>query len=159
MSDGPRYAIYFVPAADTELYRFGSAIIGYDCHTGADVSYATNLGPDPAQRKELTREPRQYGFHATLKAPFYLSPTCSEAQLASALGSFAALGRVIPAVTPAVRIIGGFVAIVPRDPCPDVDALAADCVTIFDAFRAPMSAAERARRVASGLSAEPDQQP
>jgi putative phosphonate metabolism protein len=151
VSDGPRYAIYFVPAAETELYRFGSAILGYDCYTGAEVAHATDLGLDPAEREELTREPRQYGFHATLKAPFYLSPSCSEVQLASALESFAALGRVVPVITPAVRVLGGFVAIVPDDPCPDVDTLAADCVTIFDAFRAPMSAAERARRMASGL--------
>jgi uncharacterized protein DUF1045 len=33
-----------------------------------------------------------------------------------------------------------------------VDALAGDCTTIFDAFRAPMSARERARRLASGLN-------
>ena len=39
-----------------------------------------------------------------------------------------------------------------RATSPAVDALAADCTTIFDAFRAPMSPQERARRLASGLN-------
>ena len=30
----PRYAIYFVPGHDTELYRFGASVLGYDCYTG-----------------------------------------------------------------------------------------------------------------------------
>ena len=111
-----------------------------------------DFGLDATELEELTREPRRYGFHATLKAPFQLSPACTEAQLASALESFAALGRVIPTIKPAIRVLGGFVAIVPHEPCPEVDALAADCVTLFEAFRAPMSPQERARRVASGLN-------
>ena len=28
---GPRYAIYFVPAREIDLYKFGTSIIGYDC--------------------------------------------------------------------------------------------------------------------------------
>lgn len=34
---GPRYAIYFVPEAQSDLYRCGSTILGYDClprHSG-----------------------------------------------------------------------------------------------------------------------------
>jgi hypothetical protein len=51
-----------------------------------------------------------------------------------------------------VRALGGFAAVVPREPSPLLDDLANRCTTIFDAFRAPLSAQERARRVASGLS-------
>jgi Protein of unknown function (DUF1045) len=42
---------------------------------------------------------------------------------------------------------------VPEQPSAALNALAADCTTIFDAFRAPMTAQERARRLASGLNA------
>ena len=50
-------------------------------------------------------------------------------------------------------MLSGFAAvIVPAAASPAIDALAAKCTTIFDAFRAPMSAQERARRVASGLN-------
>ena len=31
MNAMPRYAIYFVPGADSGLYRFGAAVLGYDC--------------------------------------------------------------------------------------------------------------------------------
>lgn len=151
MADGaPRYAVYFVPAADTDLYRFGSAVLRYDCYTGAPVVPPDECAADAW--RQATEEPRRYGFHATLKAPFYLAPACSETQLVSAFQSFAALGRKGAVIEPEIRTLSGFTALVPAEVNPAVDALAADCTTIFDAFRAPMSAEERARRLASGLN-------
>ena len=49
-------------------------------------------------------------------------------------------------------MLSGFIAIVPAAATPALDDLAGKCTTIFDAFRAPMAAKERARRVASGLN-------
>ena len=49
-------------------------------------------------------------------------------------------------------MLSGFAAIVPSAYSAAVDTLAANSTTIFDAFRAPMSAQERARRVALGLN-------
>jgi hypothetical protein len=147
---GPRYAVYFVPAAESSLYRFGSAILQYDCYTGEAVQPPHEL--IGGEWRRVTEEPRRYGFHATFKAPFYLSPSCSETQLVSAFQSFAALGRKAVAIKPVVQILGGFAAVVPDGAEPAVNALAADCTTIFDAFRAPISAWERARRLASGLN-------
>jgi hypothetical protein len=148
----PRYAIYFVPSAATEFFRFGSAVLGYDCYTGGSIGRPAILNAEPELWDRLTAEPRRYGFHATLKAPFNLSPSCREAQLVSALHSFAGLGHALPALTPAVRMLSGFAAIVPAVASPAIDELAAKCTTIFDAFRAPMTAQERAQRVASGLN-------
>jgi hypothetical protein len=147
-----RYAIYFVPAAETAFFRFGSAVLGYDCYTGASVERPPSLDADSDLWGRLTAEPRRYGFHATLKAPFHLSPSCTEAQLVSALHSFAGLGHAVLSLTPAIRMLSGFAAIVPETASSAIEELAARCTTIFDAFRAPMSAQERARRVASGLS-------
>ena len=103
--------------------------------------------------KKLTFEPRKYGFHATLKAPFHLSSASTEQQLINALENFAALGQAPPVITPSVQMLSGFVAVVPAERQPAVDALAASCVTLFDAYRAPMTPQERARRVAAGLTA------
>jgi len=148
VEQGPRYAIYFVPAAQSQLYRYGSSIVGYDCYTGSDVGF-----PDGALNwNELTASPRRYGFHATLKAPFYLSPSCTEKQLVNAVQSFAGLGHAIHTFAPTVRLLGGFFAVVSVKAETRLDALAASCTTIFDAYRAPMSPRERARRVALGLS-------
>jgi hypothetical protein len=146
----PRYAVYFMPAADSDLYRFGSAVLQYDGYSGRPVSPPEECAADAWL--EATEEPRRYGFHATLKAPFYLAPSCTEAQLVSAFQSFAALGRKTSVIEPEIATLSGFTALVPVHADPAVDALAADCTTIFDAFRAPMSARERARRLASGLN-------
>lgn len=148
----PRYAVYFVPAADSDLYRFGSAVLQYDGYTGAPVAPPDECAADANAWRQATEEPRRYGFHATLKAPFYLAPSCTEAQLVSALKSFAALGRKAAVIEPEIATLSGFTALVPVHANPALDALAADCTTIFDAFRAPMSAQERARRLASGLN-------
>ena len=152
MDQGPRYAIYFVPAADSKLYRYGSSILGYDCYTGQPVDFLESFGAGAANWNELTAAPRRYGFHATLKAPFHLSPSCTEPQLVNALQNFAGLGHAVHTFAPTVRILDDFFAIVPVQADAALDALAASCTTLFDAYRAPMSPQERARRIALGLN-------
>jgi hypothetical protein len=100
----------------------------------------------------MVEEPRRYGFHATLKAPFYVLPACTQAQLIDAFESFAISERQTPAMVPVIELLDGFAAVLPRDSESAIDALAARCTTVFDVFRAPLSAHERARRVAAGLS-------
>jgi hypothetical protein len=153
LEQNPRYAIYFVPAEDANLYRFGASILGYDCYTGEETPFASDLEIDPKVWTELTEDPRRYGFHATLKAPFYLSPSCTEAQLSNAVANFAAIARTASTFKPTIRLLKDFIAIVPRRRQSTIDKLASDCVTLFDAYRAPMSPQERARRVATGLNA------
>jgi hypothetical protein len=152
VDQGARYAISYVPAADSAFYRFGSSILGYDCYTGQELPPAADLKAAAVDWARVTAEPRRYGFHATLKAPFHLSSACTETQLVSAFDNFANIGHAVPMITPAIEMLSGFAAIVPLEREPPVDALAVACTTLFDAFRAPMTAQERARRVASGLS-------
>jgi hypothetical protein len=150
--DGPRYAIYFVPAADTKFYRYGSSILGYDCYSGEAVDFPESFGDGAVNWNELTATPRRYGFHATLKAPFRLLPSCTEAQLVNALQNFAGLGHAVHSFAPTVRLLGGFFAVVPLEVEAALDTLAASCTALFDAYRAPMSPQERGRRVALGLN-------
>jgi hypothetical protein len=152
MDQGPRYAIYFVPARDSDLYRFGSSVLGYDCYSGEAVPQPDEFKSDADRWRRLVREPRRYGFHATLKAPFHLLPSCSEAQLVSALHSFSGLDHAVAAIAPTIESVSDFAAVVPMQQQAALDALAAKCATIFDAFRAPISPQQRARRVAMGLS-------
>jgi putative phosphonate metabolism protein len=150
--DGPRYAIYFVPPPSSQLYRYGSSILGYDAYTGGNVAFPDKFGSGAVNWGELTATPRRYGFHATLKAPFFLAPACTEQQLVNALQSFAGLGQPVLNFVPALREIEDFIAVVPREPEASINELAASCTRLFDAYRAPMSPKERARRLASGLS-------
>ena len=89
MMIAPRYAIYFVPAAETALYRFGAAVLGYDCFTGVEIPTPDVLPVDAGAWRELIHEPRRYGFHATMKAPFRLAAGRTEAELIDAFEDFA----------------------------------------------------------------------
>jgi len=148
-----RYCIYFVPAADTMLYRFGAAVLGYDCFTGADFPTLDALPVDTYTWRKLTHEPRRYGFHATLKAPFRLAVGRTEAELIGAFEEFARTIDVAPTIEPSVRLLQRFVAIVPVIAPPGLGRLAASCVAHFDGFRAPQTDAERIRRLAGHLTA------
>ena len=96
MVAGPRFAIYFVPPAGTALYRFGAAVLGYDCYTGEDVERLRDSGLTQAEWAALTAEPRRYGFHATLKAPFRLRAELDHEDL---LAEIRTLAAAIPALS------------------------------------------------------------
>lgn len=147
-----RFAVYFVPDAKSDLYRFGAGVIGYDACCGADLPRTAGFGSSDADWRELTHEPRKYGFHATLKAPFYLCDDANEQALIETFERFAAERRTAPSFVPDVRLLGGFAAIEPRGPYPAIRELADACVVAFEPFRAPLSAQDRQRRVAAGLS-------
>jgi hypothetical protein len=127
----------------------GSSLLGYDCYRGADVAFPRGL---PGDWAELTAAPRRYGFHGTLMAPFRLGPGRNETDLVRAVARFVDAARDIAVIEPVVRALGAFIAVVPREPNAVLDRLAADCVAGFDDFRAPLRAADRARRK-TGLSA------
>jgi putative phosphonate metabolism protein len=148
----PRYAIYYTPAPGGDLDRFGVELLGYDATTGEDLAFpdeVLQLAPD---WRELTHDPRKYGFHATLKAPLSLAPGKTEAELLSACEAFARTPRPIPVISPVVGSISGFIAVVPAEPSAELERLAADCAQEFDAFRAPLTDADRARRNPSMLT-------
>jgi hypothetical protein len=153
MMASSRYAIYFVPAADTALYRFGAAALAYDCFTGADIPTFDALPVDAGTWHELTSEPRRYGFHATLKAPFRLAAGRAEVELVREFETFARTIDICPTIDPTVRLLQRFVAIVPASANAELGRLAGMCVTHFDGFRAPLTEADRSRRLAPHLTA------
>ena len=152
MTDSPRYAIYYAPAPGSGLDRFGAALLGYDAFTGEDLPFPAGIVQATPDWHGLSGDPRKYGFHATLKAPMSLASGRTEAELVSACKAFAATPRPVPVITPVVDSISGFIAVIPAEPTAELIQLAADCVTEFDAFRAPLSEADRARRNPSQLT-------
>lgn len=147
-----RYAIYYAPPASTPLWSFGSAVLGYDAEQGAEVAFPEGTPFRNSEWAAATEEPRRYGFHATLKAPFSLKPGLREGELLSAARHFAQGCHPFTVQHIEVRLLGRFVALVPPEPEPLLDHLAAQCVRAFDGFREPLSAEDRARRLASPLS-------
>ena len=147
-----RYAIYYAPTPDSPLWVFGSALIGYDAATGKKLQPLVPQGQDPDRWMALTTEPRRYGFHATLKAPFYLSQYATETGLLEALQDFAAGHQGVALDGLKIRCIGSFIAMTPLQEAPELNGLAANVVRHFDRFRAPLSEAERERRLKSPLT-------
>jgi putative phosphonate metabolism protein len=152
MADYPRYAIYYVPAAVSDLDRFGAQLLGYDAFKGEDLAFPDGILKQVPDWHDLTKDPRKYGFHATLKAPMSLADGKTEVELLAACAAFAATPRAIPVIRPVVGSIEGFIALVPAEPPPELIRLAADCVSEFDSFRAPLTEEDRARRNPSQLT-------
>ena len=146
-----RYAVYFAPSEDSDLWRFGSGWIGRDAVTGACSGSAAPDGLDPARWQAITASPRHYGFHATLKPPFALAEGTDEDGLSRSATAFAATYEAFEALSLAITDLGGFLALCPSKPSPRLNRLAADCVRAFDAFRARQSAAGLDKRRRGGL--------
>jgi putative phosphonate metabolism protein len=146
MTETPRYALYYAPPPRGGLGRFGAHLLGYDAFSGKTLRLPVDIEQMLPDWGELTRDPRQYGFHATLKAPMRLADGATEADLVAACEAFAGAPRPLPMIKPVVDAIGDFIAIVPSQHSPQLEQLAADAVTHFDDLRAPLTPQDRARR-------------
>jgi putative phosphonate metabolism protein len=147
-----RFAIYCAPAPDAALSQRAARWLGRDSLRG-DTAPLAIAGIGATERAELTRSARRYGFHATLKAPMALKPGATREALEAALARFAAAHHTVPIGTLVLAALEGFIALIPAHQDAMLTAFAAACVADFEPFRAPISPAERARRLAAGLTA------
>ncbi|MBR0723958.1 DUF1045 domain-containing protein [Bradyrhizobium manausense] len=152
MTGFPRYAIYFAAGADNALSRFGAELLGYDAYSGDEISFPQDALRIASDWRDITADPRKYGYHGTLKAPMALAPGKTEAELVAACATFAGKPRPVPVIRPVVDSISGFIAVIPAEPVDALQQLAADCVRDFDSFRSPLTAEDRARRKPERLS-------
>lgn len=152
MSLPPRYALYYAPDAASALWTFGTGVIGYDAVTGADVPFAPPVLAEVNGEINADWHPRKYGFHATLKAPMVLAEGQSEAELFAAAKAFAARTGPVTLDGLAVTLLETNFALRPMGDVRALDAFAFAVVKDFDAFREPLTEAERARRLKSPLT-------
>ena len=133
-----RYAIYYAPSG--AFADAAAAWLGWDVARGVAVDQ-----PDPALA-EATADPRKYGFHATIKAPFRLADGVTGDNLQTAFTALAA--RLSPVTLTGLTLLylDGFLALIPTDPSPALQDMAATIVRDLDPYRAPLNAAELARR-------------
>jgi 2'-5' RNA ligase len=153
-----RYAVYLAPPPESALWRFGSAVVGRDAASGEARSGFAPKGFDAVAWRELTTEPRRYGFHATIKAPFRLADDANRTELCDALAELARQCRPFAAGPLAVSTLalgeaGAFVALTPQAPQAEIARLEERVVRDLDVFRAPLNDAERARRDPTRLTA------
>jgi putative phosphonate metabolism protein len=146
-----RYALYFAPCADAPLSQTAAAWLGRDAFTG--IAHRRTAETDfPAEELDaLTADPRRYGFHATLKAPFHLAGGVSEADLLAEFAAFAAKTASFEVPSVIVGQLGPFFALVPERQHAPLQTFAASVVEAFEPFRAPLSQADIERRKPDSL--------
>ena len=141
MENFRRYALYYAPPPGV-FHDRTAAWLGWDAASGQEVS-----PPETAIDSEpLTREPRKYGFHGTIRAPFRLAGGLILADLRAAADQLAA--ELPPVRMEGLRLtsLHGFMALIPMgDPAP-LQALGAAVVRGTNHLRAPLTEEEIARR-------------
>ncbi len=141
----PRAALYYAPEPTDPLTRLANSWLGRDPETGATLPQ-----PDFPNLAEFTAEPRHYGFHATLRPPMRLAAPWSD--FAAAAQRLAAATKPFDLPPLRVACLDGFLALLLTAPCPEIRALADDCVRATEPLRAPSLPEELARRRAAGLT-------
>jgi hypothetical protein len=130
-----RYAIYWTPEPGSAFEAFGAAWFGGE-----------NCGLDLELAARAKRAPARYGLHATLKAPFRPCSGATIDDMQRALDAFCRIRRA-PEASPLGFIRHQrYVVLSPGGRTAAIDWLAAECVTHFDGFRAPLTDADRAAR-------------
>lgn len=149
----PRYAIYFAPAQSSPWWEFGTHWLGRDECLDLSIPQPALAQITPAELRAATEQPRRYGFHATLKAPFALSGGHTLDDLVTRVQALAATLKPVALGPMQAAMLGDFVALVPARVPDELAALAATCVTGLDDLRAPLSAADLLRRKVENLDA------
>ena len=145
-----RHAIYYVPDPSSALHELGSSWLGRDVFSNAVL-------PQPDDRLTgFTMDACRYGFHGTLKPPFRMKENVSIDVFEAALSNLANQHESFSVGPIELRMIDGFLALVPVDENVELSHLAADCVQQLDNFRTPPGEAEVRKRRAVGLTVTQD---
>jgi Protein of unknown function (DUF1045) len=151
-----RYAIYYAPQPDDPLSMEASRWLGRDAFSGDILIRPHLIELADLDLDILTADPRHYGFHATLKAPFELAVDQTEDALIAALVDFCGRYKAFDA-NMAPHALSHFIAFRLTSETVDMQALHEVCVRAFEPFRAPLTEADIARRRRANLSAIQDE--
>ncbi|MDA8350336.1 MAG: DUF1045 domain-containing protein [Pseudomonadota bacterium] len=148
-----RWAVYFSPAPHSPWARAGARWLGRDVDGEACGPPPRIAGWSVPAWSRVTAAPRRYGWHGTLRAPWRLAQQFDPAELLLALKRIAE--EFAPFDLPRLHLgeLGGFLALQLVQPCAALQALADACVVRLQPMAAPLTAAERDRYAARGLSA------
>jgi putative phosphonate metabolism protein len=147
-----RYALYFTPPEGAPLTGLASRWLGRDAFSGEIFPTPGAHSVDAIEHRDITADPRRYGFHATIKAPFALAASVTQRDLISVVEDFAARTPAFSIPELVLGQLGRFFALVPAAVYRPLQDFAADVVRLFEPFRAALSEAEKARRRPDVLS-------
>lgn len=146
--EGPalRYALYVAPPEDHPLSRAAMAWLGRNAFSGTTLPAPDHEELSREEWHGFTRDPRRYGFHATIKAPFRIAEGKTEEDLTAAVAAFSATQPSFALPKLALAAIGPFFALVEDEPAKALARFAEAVVTGFEPFRAPLTGEDYARR-------------
>jgi putative phosphonate metabolism protein len=147
-----RYALYFTPPKDDPLTGAASIWLGRDVFTGQTYPAPEEEGMPATEQFELTADPRRYGFHATIKAPFALASSVTEKDFMAVAEDFAARTPAFEIPDLILSQLGRFFALVPASRHAPLQDFAASVVKSFEPFRASLSETDIARRNPESLT-------
>ena len=147
-----RVAVFFTPPANHPLTMAAARWLMRDAFTGEEFEPEADHAFSAEELQALTAEPRRYGFHATMKAPFRLAEGATLADAEAVLADFCRDAVACPLPSLRVAMLGPFFALVPDPAAKAVNDLAARVVRAFEPLRAPLDAAELERRRRGGLT-------
>lgn len=145
-----RYAVYFAPRPSAFATR-AAEWLGWDALRGEAVPQP-DLPGLPQPPAELTVDPRRYGFHGTIRAPFRLAEGVGEAEVRDCLTQLAERLAPVTCEGLALETLHGFLALTPTGCEAALLDLAALVVECTDDLRAALAPAEIARRRPETLS-------
>ncbi len=139
-----RYAVYYAPRPGAFASR-AAAWLGWDVALGQPVAQP-DLPGLPVPAAALTTDPRKYGFHGTIRAPFRPADGLTGADIAATVARLAS--TLPPCVCDGLHleILHGFLALTPMGDETALLALGAGVVEGTNALRAPLTAAEITKR-------------
>lgn len=144
MDQMKRYAVYYAPRPGPFADR-AAQWLGWDTERCQPVPQP-EIAELPAPLAALTADPRRYGFHGTIRAPFRPAKGVGYDQITEAVSALAA--RCAPVVCEGLRVenLHGFLALIPYGNRLGLIALGAAVVEDTNPLRAPLSEADIARR-------------
>ncbi len=152
-----RYTLYWLPPEDSLLWEKGSNWLGYDSYKNSligrqDIFDFAKPSFDQETVMGLTKRPAGYGFHATLKAPFYLADGCTESDLIEATKALCAKQNPVLSADLCIVDLNTYIAISlgGASEAPELSSLADALVEELDAFRRPMTVEDRQKRITKG---------
>ncbi len=136
-----RYAVYFAPRPG----EFADRAAGW-------LSGGVDLPGLPRPAAEITGDPRRYGFHGTLRAPFRPAEGVDQRRIGGTVAELAR--RLAPVSCEGLRLenLHGFLALTPVGCEAAMLEFGAMVVEGTDTLRAPLTEAEIARRRPESLT-------
>lgn len=147
-----RFAIFYAPDRSSSLWRKSAEWLGWDAAAQTFLKQPDFKKIPSAEFVEATKSPRRYGFHATLKPPMRLAAGVNLDRLQAVARALSAKLAAAPIGRLEVKLIDGFLALVPQKQKKPLTQLAADCVDYFEPMRAPLEVEERLVRMSAGLN-------